>query len=87
MESNYCMCCIIYIHACIVHALVHVYYGVGIYNCMSAAMACILCHKPSFAGHRCVLHPESFNNKEQGEFFCYVCKSPEGPDRLYLCTK
>ena len=56
MESNYYMRirCIIYIHACSVNALVHVYYGWSIYmyiSCRSAAMACVLCHKPSLAGH------------------------------------
>ena len=54
-------------------------------------MACILCYKPSFAGQRSVLHPESFNNKEQRGFFAKFVspgyKWPEGLDTLYLCRR
>ena len=87
--------CIIYIRACIAHALVHVYYGIlykgilytGIIT-MSAAMACVFCHKPSCAGQRCVLYPESFKNNEQRGFFAKFVspgyKWPEGLDTLYF---
>ena len=52
-------------------------------------MACVLCHKTSFAGQRCVSHPESFKNKEQhgylAKFVSPGYKWPEGLDTLYLC--
>ena len=71
MESNYCMR-IHNLYTCMHCACAGsrvLCAGIYMYNCRSAAMACVLCHKPSFAGHRCVLHPESFNNKEQRGFF------------------
>ena len=52
-------------------------------------MACVLCHKTSFAGQRCVSHPESFKNKEQrgylAKFVSPGYKWPEELDTLYLC--
>ena len=53
-------------------------------SCRSATMACVLCHKPSFAGQRSVLHPESFNNKEQRGFFAkFVSPGYKWPEGLY----
>ena len=62
-----------------------------IWSHLLRTMACVLCHKPTVARKKSVLHPESSNNTEQGQFFVKFVSPeyqwPVGQDKLYwyLC--
>ena len=87
MESNYCMRirCIIYIHACIVHALVRVYY-VRVYIAVRPppwpAFFATSHHSLDIDAFYIQSHLITKNSVD----FLLLCKSPEGLGTLYLCT-
>ena len=58
-----------------------------------ACEICVLCHKPTAAGLRSVLHPESRSNNEQRQFFVnfvspgYQWPVGQGGPTLYMCRR
>jgi hypothetical protein len=43
--------------------------SLSVASCIMACEVCVLCHKPTAAGLRSILHRESQNNTEQQRFF------------------
>ena len=60
---------------------------------MMACEICVLCHKPTAAGLRSILHPKSQNNTEQRRFFVnfvspgYQWPVGQGGPTLYVCRR